>query len=294
MNGNHTLSNVSDAVTSNGTRNQMDGSKQSSRFWESRTARSIPDPTRMFSLLVITIMILRYAQRHDWDFKIAMTSGFFLNPYVVSFFCMASFSVYYGYSTKPVSASPLPLYDKWVVEWYWWNSWLFHMTMDGVSGSLRLVPVVVQQYDMLDLRFPNRHVVPWIIGMIELVIMGPLCMITAASILKRHPARFALELITSTLHITGMVVFVVAELYEGQLCIPALDPVGVPGNMWANMKFDMYHFVYYWFGFWFCNLIWGFVPLLRIRRALFECSRAFQLSTITTTVEGGLKGQKIN
>jgi hypothetical protein len=38
--------------------------------------------------------------------------------------------------------------------------------------------------------------------------------------------------------------------------VPALDPVGVPGNKWANVKFDFYHFTYYWFGFWFCNLIW--------------------------------------
>jgi len=37
-------------------------------------------------------------------------------------------------------------------------------TMDCTSGSLRLVPVVVQQYIILVLCFPSEHVVPWIVG----------------------------------------------------------------------------------------------------------------------------------
>jgi EXPERA (EXPanded EBP superfamily) len=243
--------------------------------WDSHLIRSLPDPTRVFSFLVISVMIVRNAYSENWDFVPALTTGFALNPFVLSFLFLATGSLCYGYRTIPNSATSLPVYDRWTVEWYWWNSWLYHMTMDGASGSLRLIPVVVQQYDIMDLRFPNRHVVPWLIGMIELMIMGPLCMITIITILQRHPARFALELVISTLHITGMIIFVAAEVYDGQLAVPALDPVGVPGNRWANVKFNLYHLVYYWFAFWFCNLVWGVVPLIRIQRALKECSNAF-------------------
>jgi hypothetical protein len=64
-----------------------------------------------------------------------------------------------------------------------------------------------------------------------------------------------------------MILFIAAEVMEGQLNVPALDPVGVPGNRWANVKFfDLYHFTYYWFGFWFCNLIWYDLHVL-----LYDC-----------------------
>jgi hypothetical protein len=163
-------------------------------------------------------------------------------------------------------------------EWYWWNAWLYHTVMDGLSGSFHRVPVVVQQYLVLDKRFGTHHVVPWIIGAAEIAIMAPLCFCTIRAILDgdRSGARWPLELVTSAFQLFGMIVFVGAEVYEGQLNVPALDPVGtVAGGRWANVKlFDLYHLTYYWFGFWFCNLVWGWVPLYRMGRALQECSKA--------------------
>jgi EXPERA (EXPanded EBP superfamily) len=253
--------------------------------WNHPLVVSMPEPTRMFSFLCITVMIIRYGYGHDWNFTDAMTTGFFLNPYLCLFITMATAAIYYGYKTRPKGCKPLAVYDRWIAEWYWWNGWLFHMVMDGASGSFRLIPVVVYQYDRLDLRFPDRHVVPWIVGAIELFIMGPLCMITAAAVIQRNRNRFALELITSTLHITGMIIFVASEVYEGQLNVPALDPVGIPGHPWANIKFDVYHLIHYWFGFWFCNLVWGIVPLIRIKRAIIECNNAFKaMDAITTPI----------
>lgn len=252
----------------------------STSIWDTPFMQNtMPDPTRIFSLLVIGIMFLIFLAKNEWDATLLVT-GFILNPYVVLFFTMACLAVYDGLKGRQTSTAqqqqPLPVYDRWTVEWYWWNAWLYHMVMDGGSGSFQLVPVVVQQYNMLDQRFPDHHVVPWMIGVIELFVMGPLCLVTLWTILRRHPARYPLEIITSTLHITGMIVFVGAEVYEGQLNVPALDPVGtVEGGAWANVKLlDTYQFIYYWFGFWFCNLIWGFVPLIRIWRALQVCSTA--------------------
>lgn len=93
---------------------------------------------------------------------------------------------------------------------------------------------------------------------------------------QNHPLRYPMELITSTFQFMGMIVFVFAELNEGQLNVPAIDPVGIPGNRWANVKvFDLYHFTYYWFGFWFCNFVWGFRTLLScygiIATMLYPC-----------------------
>ena len=248
--------------------------------WESLWVQKLPDPTRVFSLLVIGIMVIRFLITTDWDFGLVL-AGFFFNPYVVVFFSLACLVLYLG--LKNESAAQLPIYDRWTAEWYWWNAWLYHMTMDGASGSFRAVPVVVQQYDQLDLRFPDRHVVPWGIGCIELFIMGPMSLWTLWAVLQRNPLRFPLELVTSTLQFFGMVLFVAAEVYEGQLNVPALDPVGVPGNPWANVKLNLYHFTYYWFGFWFCNFIWFFIPLFRIHRALDECRLALATTVASPT-----------
>jgi hypothetical protein len=240
--------------------------KGQSDFWEK--AQQYPDPTRCFSFLVIAIIVVNYLIAVDWDFTLVFW-GFFANSYVVFFFTLACLTVYLAQRNQ---TQPLPVYDRWAAEWYWWNAWFYHMTLDGASGSFRLVPVVVNQYDMLDLRFINRHPIPWGVGVVELFLMGPLCLACVYAIHTRHVARYPLEFVTCAVQYMGLIIFMVSEVVlDGQVNVPALDPVGVPGNAWANLKFDLYHFTYYWFGFWFCNLVWAFVPLVRVKRAWDEC-----------------------
>jgi len=232
------------------------------------------DPTRIFSILCIVIIISRYVVSENNN-PLAAFTGFLLHPVVLGSCGIASFVWYLAKQHAPSKA--LPIYDCWVVEWYWWNAWLFHAVMDGASGTFHLVPAVVQQYFVLDKRFETHHTVPWLVGFIELVGMAPLCLMTLYAVRVQSPLRFPLEIVTSTFHAFGMLMFVFAEVYEGQLNVPALDPVGVPGNRWANVKYlDLYHLVYYWFGFWFCNLVWGFVPYYRIKRAVEECRASFE------------------
>lgn len=233
---------------------------------------SLPiDPTRLFSVIVIVIMIVRYLESHDMDYSLII-SGFLLHPYVVLVTSITVATLYLSLR----QSKPLPNSDKMVLEWYAWNAVLYHAIMDGGTGSLQLVPVVLQQYQILDQRFSTHHMGPWLIGMVELLVMAPSCLATVYAIAQRHPLRWPLEIITSVMHMFGMIVFVVGEVYEGQLNVPALDPVGTPeGGTWANVKFGVYHLVYYWFGFWFCNLVWGVVPYYRIHRGMQECYRAF-------------------
>eukprot|EP00527_Entomoneis_sp_CCMP2396_P001991 CAMPEP_0198137820 /NCGR_PEP_ID=MMETSP1443-20131203/1283_1 /TAXON_ID=186043 /ORGANISM="Entomoneis sp., Strain CCMP2396" /LENGTH=300 /DNA_ID=CAMNT_0043799379 /DNA_START=100 /DNA_END=1002 /DNA_ORIENTATION=- len=263
--------------------------------WESDFILSrMYDPTRLFSFLVCFIMFLRFLQGHEWNLE-ALVMGFFLNPYVILFFVTACGVTYNGLvrlnerpKTDQSSSSSslsniyykfrsLPIYDQWAAEWYWWNAWLYHGVMDGAAGTLQAVPVVVSQYHILDKRFCNHHSVPWTIGLIEILIMQPLSLWTMYAILTKSSYRFPLECVITTLHMMGAVLFVFAEVYEGQLNVPALDPVGAPGNRWANIQlFNEYQLIYYWFGFWFCNFIWIWVPLYRLQRAVLECARAFQ------------------
>ena len=272
--------------------------------WDSHFIQHVlPDPTRLFVIVCCTIMYVRYIQAHDYNYILGI-QNFILNPFVMFYVASAQITFYLGTkhgAAHGTSSLPRPTYEKWIIEWYYWNGCLFHAIMDGSSGSLRLVPVVVHQYDILDYRFPTHHTVPYIIGMIELLVMYPLCLVTMYFILvdTKHPYRFPLEILLSTLHITGMVVFVFTEVYDGQCHIPALDPVGrnchTEDHTTQYKFFNLYHITYYWFGFWFCNMIWGIVPIYRIVRSVQECHRAFVLApssvpvptgTTTTTANG--------
>jgi hypothetical protein len=242
-------------------------------------AERLPDPTRVFSLLVLAIMSVRFALAEGLQ---ALLFGFYLNPYVLVFFSLAVAVAVVA--KKNSHGAVLPVYDRWTAEWYWWNAWLFHMVMDGASGTFRLVPVVVHQYDIMDLRFPNHHVVPWMIGWMELFLHGPLCLMTLYAVITKSPFRYSLELITSTLQFVGMVIFIGAEVYEGQMNVPALDPVGSETGI--KLKLNLYHLTYYWFAFWFCNLVWGFVPYWRIMRAVEECRVKFADESSSETTKG--------
>ena len=233
-------------------------------------------------------MFFRFLQSHEWDIQ-QLVTGFFLNPYVIVFFAASVVTAYIGLknlsnktgdgNSSLLSAwKSLPIYDQWAAEWYWWNAWLYHGIMDGASGTLQAIPVVVSQYKVLDHRFATHHSVPWVVGLVEILFHQPVCLLTLYAVLVKSPYRFPLEIITAILHMFGAFVFVFAEVYEGQFNVPALDPVGIPGNRFGNVKWlSHYQFVYYWFGFWFCNFVWIWVPLYRLQRAVQECARSLEM-----------------
>lgn len=222
------------------------------------------DPTRLFSIIVLVIMWFRFLQAHDFSFD-QLVEGFLLNPYVDVFTLISVVTLIMAKPSEKSKVAPLSNSDLMTLEWYFWNSFLYHGIMDGASGTFQLVPVVVSEYQYLDKRFATHHVVPWLVGAVELFVMFPLCLATLYCIRQRSVWRYPLEIITSVMHIFGMVMFVAAEVYEGQRNVPAMDPVGIPGDRWGNVQFtNLYHLIFYWFGFWICNLIWGVVPMIRI------------------------------
>lgn len=249
--------------------------------WDNPVVQKLPDPTRLFALFVIGFPIVRFLMDHDYDLSLVV-SGFLLDPFVLS--CLAAATATSYFATKGAAASSaLPVYDRWAAEWYWWNAFLFHGVLDGATGSFCQVPVMLSQYQVLDRRFITHHSVPFTVGLVEFFIMQPCCLALVWAIHRRCVYRYPLELILGCCHIFGLILFMVAEYYEGQLNVPSLDPVGVPGDRWANAKFNFYHFMYYWFGFWFCNLIWLFIPLVRMYRAFQECTTSLEQSKSSKT-----------
>ena len=244
--------------------------------WQSPWIKRLPDPTRIFSLFVIGFPIVQFLIQHDFNVSL-IVSGFILDPFVLG--CLAAAVATSYLATHGNTTTALPVYDRWAAEWYWWNAFLYHGVLDGATGSFCQVPVMLSQYQILDRRFITHHSVPFTVGCVEFFIMQPCCLALVYAIHRRCVYRFPLELILGCCHIFGLIMFLVAEVYEGQLNVPSLDPVGVPGDRWANAKLNFYHFMYYWFGFWFCNLVWLFIPSIRMYRAFQECIHSLQAAS---------------
>lgn len=91
--------------------------------------------------------------------------------------------------------------------WYLVNGVVFHILFDGLSGSFLLVPLIVDQYQVLDNRFNTHHAVPYVVGIIEIVAMAPACFFAYRAIKQGLPSRYPLELLVALLHAFGMVMF---------------------------------------------------------------------------------------
>jgi hypothetical protein len=76
--------------------------------------------------------------------------------------------------------------------------------------------------------------------------------------------RRPVEIIVSLLHVAGVWFFYVPEAFAG---FPHLG--GWPSKETA-LSFD--RLVFFWFGFWFCGILWTVVPLAIIRTSVLELS----------------------
>lgn len=106
--------------------------------------------------------------------------------------------------------------------------------------------------------------------------MAPACFFAYRAIKQGLPSRYPLELLVSLLHAFGMVMFCAVEIYEGNLNVPAVDPIGNEHGRFANLKFTENHITYWWFAFLFSESIWGIVPFLLGRRAFNNIVAAFK------------------
>jgi len=225
------------------------------------------DPTTAFVLLVFTIMVGNAVKDNNYK----SLTDFALSPNVV-FTVVVTFLVYHiGNDSEYGKTCNLTTKENFLSRWYLWNGAVFHMLMDGFGGSFNAVPLVVDQYAKLDRRFNPAHShnsVVWTVGLIELVVMTPLCFYCYIAIKKGWASRWPMEIIVGVCHIFGMLVFCITEIKDGQRNIPAVTPIGGHNGWFEHAKWDNEHLTFYWFGFVICNLVWFVVPYLRISAAV--------------------------
>ena len=89
-----------------------------------------------------------------------------------------------------------------VSMWFLMNGVVIHTVMDGLAGTFagfeyKLLPLMAEQYGILDKRFKTGHPDALIVTVFELVVMGPLCLLAYRARVLQRPYQFVLEALVS-------------------------------------------------------------------------------------------------
>ena len=75
----------------------------------------------------------------------------------------------------------------------------------------------------------------WVLTYIELLFDTPVCLLIFVAYLRGWHWRKPLELIVGAVQVSGTVMFIGPELYNGLRTCPASAPMGGPEGMFQNM-----------------------------------------------------------
>jgi hypothetical protein len=191
-------------------------------------------------------------------------------------------------------------------NWYLLCGAYIHFLMDGLVGCYGVWNLMRRAYETLDGRFPKPYTgdapgydkaykiaegtlvpppialrqaipnfsVPYVVGHMEMLVYFPLCLALYYAYKKGLPWRRPLEILIAAFQLFGAIVFMGAEEVTG------MSNLFLPGNTTGSGKvptdWDVWMYVdtacFYWFAYFFCNLIWVFVPIYLIYKAGAEIS----------------------
>ena len=214
---------------------------------------SILDPSAVFCAFCIIVPMYKDRTTTDEERVAFVTDPFFMLAFGLLF--LSTIIVRLG---KCVDLSSS---DRVRARWYLWNGAIIHFMMDGGVGALRQLPLFLKQYMILDKRFrdPEAYTVPVLVGLVEFAIMTPLCLLTYYAYRRGCWWRYAVELVTCTCHLFGVIMFC---MEEHMLQYPSIitDP---------TFSFTEETIIYFWFGY--CvNLVWVVIPLYFMWTALMK------------------------
>lgn len=149
--------------------------------------------------------------------------------------------------------------------WCLSNGAIFQLTMDGLSGEHKLLPLLSKNYELLDRRFravpqdqggahSGERILVFIVANIELFLDVPLCFLAFYSVVHQKSWRHEVQLVLYTLQWAGLIFYIGPEFLSECQNLP---PIGVPG---CNPPFTLYNLFYFYFAAIVLNVVWFFVP----------------------------------
>jgi len=219
--------------------------------------RLILDPTGIFCLACLTLPPTLEYLKHPQNLE-AILKGYLLDPAILAGFTLLLL-VYFGSGSVKDRKTFSPL----LANWFLWNGAIIHVTMDGLTGGYHFLPLLDKHYRKIDKRFDTDEAYSWVITQVELFIEAPLCFLTYRALVKKHPSRYILVILTCFTQWAGAVVFFFPEILSNFPNTP-VD---------RHFKFDFDSILYFWFAFG-ANLIWMIIPYFLMENASSHLSRA--------------------
>jgi cholestenol delta-isomerase len=165
-----------------------------------------------------------------------------------------------------IGSQKISFSDRVAGWWFLLNGVIIHMFLDGLVGYGGQVPVLYDQYCVLDGRYCRKEAVVMLVSLAELIIYGPLCIWTYWAIHHNKPYRHPLQLVISVVQICGTYMFALTEAYNGFHDTPA---------DW-KLEFTRQHLIYFWGLFICANLFWVVVPLAYVKQSWSKISRSIK------------------
>ncbi|KAL1923990.1 uncharacterized protein VTP21DRAFT_7025 [Calcarisporiella thermophila] len=182
--------------------------------------------------------------------------SFLLDTLLDSFqyFIFIAFLILVSYASANTLPARTAKADRWVFIWLIFDA-LVHLTMEAmfvwlsiggnnVEGSTGFMADLWKEYSKADSRWAIADPTIVAIEAITAVFCGPLCLVVALCIHKKHPWRHVWQ-----------VVLVVCELYGGYM---TFFPEVLSGSSALNTTNPVYKYVYLIF----FNGLWVVIPLL--------------------------------
>mmetsp|Transcript_10669 Transcript_10669/g.29606 ORF Transcript_10669/g.29606 Transcript_10669/m.29606 type:complete len:262 (-) Transcript_10669:125-910(-) len=138
--------------------------------------------------------------------------------------------------------------------WYLLSGWFMHMLIHGLSGSFHHVDLLTNIQIKTDARFGHRlgderGSTVWVMGVFELFVTGPLCLILFFAYHQQWTLRDILEVIVCIFQLCGVLMVSGTEVMNGLF------------NVWRGWDLTSESVVFFWFGFVIHTLVGVCVPL---------------------------------
>jgi len=181
-------------------------------------------------------------------------------------------------------------------NWYLLCGAYIHFLMDGLVGCYGVWGLMRRAYETLDGRFPHadtgsdafdsaaahaggkaftaaglgtppealrravpNFAVPFVVGHLEMIVYFPACLALYYAYKRGLAWRRPLEILVAAFQLFGAIIFMGSEEVLGSPNLFIAGHVTGLGRVTEPSAVDVACF--YWFAYFFCNLIWVFVPI---------------------------------
>ncbi|CEJ93224.1 hypothetical protein VHEMI08832 [[Torrubiella] hemipterigena] len=212
-------------------------------------------------------------QSHPYYPQDAVIPGFVANKTpLIELLCifgnLVSTIIFFTYVCCSVIKPPIPSFDQFATAWFALCG-VLHLTFEGffilyketIASKQGLFGQLWKEYALSDSRYLTQDVFTISVETITVFCWGPLCLITASSILSRSPSRHFYQVIVCTAHLYGVALYYFTNWVD----------FSMNGISYSRPE-TLYYWVYY-VGF---NMPWVVVPLILLVQSWSSVAAGFK------------------